>query len=93
MAKKTAMVQPPPVGAVLRDRPLRDRPSVGAVLRDRPLRDRPLRDRPSLEDILKKLGNNRAYTVISRGDSKGSPYWVVHFEGDAAPKIITADTK
>lgn len=42
---------------------------------------------PTLESILKKLGNNRAYTVISH---KGST-WVVHFEGDAVPTTITAD--
>jgi hypothetical protein len=44
---------------------------------------------PSLEQILERLGNDRAYTVISH---KGST-WVVHFEGDAAPITITADTK
>jgi hypothetical protein len=63
MAKKTAMVQTPPIGAV--------------------------REPPSLEQVLERLGNDRAYTVISH---KGST-WVVHFEGDAAPITITADTK
>jgi hypothetical protein len=53
-------------------------PSVGAV-----------REPPSLEQVLERLGNDRAYTVISH---KGST-WVVHFEGDAAPKTITADNK
>ena len=44
---------------------------------------------PTLEHILKQLGNDRAYTVISH---KGNT-WVIHFEGDAAPKTITPDTK
>jgi hypothetical protein len=48
-----------------------------------------VREPLSLEQILERLGNDRAYTVISH---KGST-WVVHFEGDAAPKTITADNK
>ena len=63
MAKKTAMVQPTPVG--------------------------PVRKSPTLEQILKRLGNDRAYTVISH---KGNT-WLVHFEGDTKPTTITADTK
>lgn len=77
-----------PVVAVVRDSHLHDRltamvkpPPVGAVLRDSPLCDR-----PSLEAILKKRGNDRAYTLISHeADS-----WVVHFEGDASPTKITS---
>ena len=64
MAKKTAMVQPPPSRVVVRNP-------------------------PSLEDILKRLGNNRAYTVISHKDN----VWLVHFEGDTAPKTITSGDK
>jgi hypothetical protein len=42
----------------------------------------------SLEEILQRLGNDRAYTVISH---KGNS-WVIHFEGDESPKTITANT-
>ena len=45
----------------------------------------------SLEEMLFLLGNDRAYTVISSGDSKGSPYWVIHFEGDTEPITITLE--
>ena len=45
----------------------------------------------SLAEALFLLGNDRAYTVISRGDSDGSPYWVIHFEGDTQPITITLE--
>jgi hypothetical protein len=39
---------------------------------------------PSLEQILKHLGNNRAYTVIRVLDDS----WLIHFEGDQKPTLI-----
>jgi hypothetical protein len=72
----TAMVKPLPVGAP-RDAPTRDAPksSVGAR-----------RDAPkSLEEILKTLGNNRAYNILKHSGNT----WVIHFEGDADPMSIT----
>jgi hypothetical protein len=65
-----------PVGAVLRDRPtaMVKPPPVGAGRHDH----------LSLEDILKKLGNNRAYTVIKVLDDS----WLIHFEGDHKPTLI-----
>jgi hypothetical protein len=88
----TAMVKPLPVGAP-RDAPTRDAPksSVGAP-RDAPTRDAPKssvgarRDAPkSLEEILKTLGNNRAYNILKHSGNT----WVIHFEGDADPMSIT----
>lgn len=80
MSRKKAMVQPPPKKSVGSVHP------VGAILRDRPIV-------PTLEEILKSMGNNRTYTVIRKGDTNGLPYWVVHFEGDAKPTTITPGTK
>ncbi|OGN99035.1 MAG: hypothetical protein A2Z71_03325 [Chloroflexi bacterium RBG_13_50_21] len=40
---------------------------------------------PTLEQILRRMGNNRAYTVINH---KGN-VWVVHFEGDVDHTTIT----
>jgi hypothetical protein len=52
-----------------------------------------VRESPSLEQILERMGNDRAYTVISHtgNTAHSSECWVVHFEGDAVPKTITAD--
>ena len=38
-----------------------------------------------LLELLRLMGNNRAYTVISHDDNT----WVVHFEGDVEHMTIT----
>lgn len=53
--------------------------------------DRPVISGPSsarLAVALSIIGNDRAYTVLS---IKGNT-WVVHFEGDTTPKIITFES-
>jgi len=46
-------------------------------------------DMLKLLKLLKLMGNNRAYTVISRGGSMTRPTWVIHFEGDKGPTKIS----
>jgi hypothetical protein len=58
MAKKTALVQPPPAKP--------DRVELLAML-------------------LKQIGNDRAYTVIT----EGANLYVIHFAGDDKPKTFT----
>lgn len=88
MAKKTAMVQPVPKKPSSRAPVETQHAASPAVSPAASLAVSPAASPPaSLEEILHRMGKNRAYTVISH---KGNA-WLVHFEGDSKPTTITVE--
>jgi hypothetical protein len=77
MAKKTAMVSPPPAKKTPREIILPPTALGGG----RPPRPKLQHD---LAVVLQELGNDRPYVLISTADD----HWLVHFMGDDHPTKI-----